>query len=56
MHGLQDSVRYTGQGSWRWTVSSNIVNEFRFGKTGGATAFSPDLDRGDVRGQRRTAA
>ncbi len=43
VHGLQDSVRYSGQGSWRWTVSSKVVNEFRFGKTGGATKFSPDL-------------
>jgi hypothetical protein len=43
VHGLQDSVRYSGQGSWRWMVSSKIVNEFRFGKTGGATKFSPDL-------------
>jgi hypothetical protein len=43
VHGLQDSVRYSGQGSWRWMVSSKIVNEFRFGKTGGATMFSPDL-------------
>lgn len=42
-HGLQDSTRYSGQGSWRWTLSSRIVNEFRFGKTGGATQFSPDL-------------
>ena len=43
VHGLQDSVRYSGQASWRSTVSSRIVNEFRFGKTGGATQFSPDL-------------
>ena len=43
IHGLQDSVRYSGQGSWRWTATNAIVNEFRFGKTGGATAFSPDL-------------
>ncbi len=43
VHGLQDSVRYSGQGSWRWTVSSKVVNEFHFGKTGGATEFSPDL-------------
>jgi hypothetical protein len=43
VHGLQDSVRYSGQGSWRWTVSNRMVNEFRFGKTGGATEFSPDL-------------
>ncbi len=43
VHGLQDSLRYSGQGTWRWTVSNKIVNEFRFGKTGGATLFSPDL-------------
>uniref|UniRef100_Q01YS8 TonB-dependent receptor, plug n=1 Tax=Solibacter usitatus (strain Ellin6076) TaxID=234267 RepID=Q01YS8_SOLUE len=43
VHGLQDSTRYTGQGAWRSTLSSRIVNEFRFGKTGGATQFSPDL-------------
>src|SRR6185369_9570192 len=43
VHGLQDSIRYSGQASWRWTLSSRIVNEFRFGKTGGATQFSPDL-------------
>jgi len=43
VHGLQDSVRYTGQGSWQWMVTNTMVNEFRFGKTGGATKFSPDL-------------
>jgi hypothetical protein len=43
VHGLQDSVRYSGQAGWRWTVSPRIVNEFHFGKTGGATQFSPDL-------------
>ena len=43
VHGLQDSVRYSGQAGWRWTVSNNKVNEFHFGKTGGATQFSPDL-------------
>jgi len=43
VHGLQDSLRYSGQGNWRWTISPRIVNEFRFGKTGGATMFSPDL-------------
>ena len=43
VHGLQDSLRYSGQGTWRWTVTNKIVNEFRYGKTGGATLFSPDL-------------
>ncbi len=45
VHGLQDSVRYSGQGSWRWAISNRMVNEFRFGKTGGATFFSPDLTK-----------
>ena len=45
VHGLQDSVRYTGQGSLRSTVSSNMVNEFRFGKTGGATQVLARPDR-----------
>jgi hypothetical protein len=43
IHGLQDSLRYSGQGTWRWTVTNHIVNEFRYGKTGGATLFYPDL-------------
>jgi carboxypeptidase family protein/TonB-dependent receptor-like protein len=45
-HGLQDSVRYTGQGSLRSTITTNLVNEFRFGATGGATLFSPDKNPG----------
>jgi hypothetical protein len=43
IHGLQDSVRYSGQGAWSSTISNSMVNEFRFGKTGGATEFYPDL-------------
>jgi hypothetical protein len=43
VRGKQDSVRYTGQGSWQWMMTNSMVNEFRFGKTGGATKFSPDL-------------
>jgi hypothetical protein len=43
VHGLQDSQRYSGQGQLRSTLTSNIVNEVRFGMTGGATKFSPDL-------------
>jgi hypothetical protein len=42
-HGLQDSARYSGQGQLRSNLSRNIVNEVRFGMTGGATKFSPDL-------------
>ncbi len=43
VHGLQDSQRYSGQGSLRSTLTNNLVNEVRFGATGGATKFSPDL-------------
>src|SRR5260221_2381272 len=43
VHGLQDSQRYSGQGGLRSTMSNNLVNEVRFGATGGATKFSPDL-------------
>jgi hypothetical protein len=42
-HGLQDSARYSGQGQVRSTLTRNLVNEARFGMTGGATKFSPDL-------------
>jgi hypothetical protein len=41
-HGLQDSLRYTWQGSVRSTLTRNLVNEVRIGGTGGATKFSPD--------------
>jgi len=41
--GLQDSDRYTWQGSLRSVLSKNMVNEFRIGGTGGATLFSPNL-------------
>ena len=43
VHGLQDSQRYSGQGSVRTTLTNNLINEARFGATGGATKFSPDL-------------
>jgi hypothetical protein len=43
VHGLQDSQRYSGQGEVRSTLTRNLVNEARFGMTGGATKFSPDL-------------
>ncbi|PYR58663.1 MAG: hypothetical protein DMF85_10060, partial [Acidobacteria bacterium] len=51
VHGLQDSVRYSGQGSVRSTLTPNIVNEFRYGATGGATFFSPDLSTSMYSGQ-----
>jgi len=44
VHGLQDSARYSGQGQLRSTLTPSLVNEVRFGMTGGATKFSPDLN------------
>jgi hypothetical protein len=41
--GLQDSDRYTYQVSARSILTKNLVNEFRFGGTGGATKFSPNI-------------
>jgi len=41
--GLQDSERYSWQLSMRSTLTSSMVNEIRFGRTGGATLFSPNL-------------
>ena len=43
VHGLQDSARYAEQGSVRSVLATNLVNEARFGATGGATKFSPDF-------------
>ncbi len=40
--GTQDSERYSTQLSMRSTLSQNLVNEVRFGMTGGATMFFPE--------------
>ena len=43
VHGKQDSERYSWQLSMRSTLTSTMVNEVRYGATGGATLFYPDL-------------
>lgn len=43
VRGLQDSKRYTWQVSFRSTLTSSMINEFRLGATGGATYFYPNL-------------
>ena len=40
--GSQVSERYTFQTSLRSTIGASMVNEFRYGMSGGATQFSPD--------------
>jgi hypothetical protein len=44
--GVQDSERYSTQLSMRSTLSTNLVNEVRFGMTGGATQFFPENNAG----------
>lgn len=44
--GAQHSDRYTLQTTLRSTVTSNLVNELRVGRTGGATLFSPEIGPG----------
>jgi hypothetical protein len=43
VRGLQDSERYTTQISLRSVLTGTMINEFRYGATGGATLFSPNL-------------
>ncbi|MFB3852737.1 MAG: carboxypeptidase regulatory-like domain-containing protein [Vicinamibacterales bacterium] len=50
-HGKQDSYRYSGQVSLRSILSRNLVNEARFGATGGATYFNPELNASMFAGQ-----
>jgi hypothetical protein len=48
--GSQQSTRWTTSESLRSTFTSNLVNEFRVGGTGGATLFSPELSADMWRG------
>ena len=41
--GNQHSDRYTVQANLRSTLTSNLVNEFKIGGSGGATMFSPEI-------------
>lgn len=45
LKGIQDSDRYTTSWSLRSTLSTNMVNEFRVGATGGATKFNPNVSK-----------
>lgn len=43
--GSQQSTRWTTSESLRSTFGDNLFNEFRFGGSGGATQFSPELEK-----------
>ena len=39
--GSQDSNRFSNTTAWRWTINNNLVNEARFGLTGGTLVVLP---------------
>jgi len=49
--GSQDSNRFSSSTAWRWNVSKNIVNEARFGLTGGNTLFFSQVNSGQFANQ-----
>ncbi len=42
-HGSQTSNRFSNTSAWRWNITPNIVNEARFGFTGGTSFFSAEI-------------
>lgn len=50
-HGAQTSIRFSNVTAWRWTISHNIVNEARFGLTGGSVLFFPEVNGGQFTDQ-----
>src|SRR5215203_3002875 len=49
--GSQDSNRFSNSTAWRWTLSQSVVNEARFGLTGGSTLFFPQVNAGQFENQ-----
>lgn len=49
--GSQDSNRFSNTTAWRWTITNNIVNEARFGLTGGTVLFFPQVNAGQFDNQ-----
>jgi Carboxypeptidase regulatory-like domain len=41
--GAQTSQRYSNVTAWRWTMTQNMVNEARFGLTGGTVLFFSEV-------------
>ena len=54
--GSQDSNRFSNSTAWRWTISQNIVNEARFGLTGGSSLFFPQVNAGQFENQGGVAS
>ena len=41
--GAQTSNRFSNTSAWRWNITPNIVNEARFGLTGGTSFFTAEI-------------
>ncbi|HYK19945.1 MAG TPA: hypothetical protein VEV42_04380, partial [Pyrinomonadaceae bacterium] len=50
-HGSQTSIRFSNVTAWRWTVSNNVVNEARYGITGGTVLFFGEVNAGQFANQ-----
>jgi len=42
-HGAQTSNRFSNSSAWRWNITPTIVNEARFGLTGGTSFFTAEI-------------
>ena len=42
-HGSQQSNRFSNTSAWRWNIKQNIINEARFGLTGGTSFFFSEV-------------
>jgi len=49
--GSQDSNRFSSSTGWRWTINNSVVNEARFGLTGGNTLFFAQVNAGQFANQ-----
>ena len=50
-HGSQTSIRFSNVTAWRWTISNNLVNEARYGITGGTVLFFGEVNAGQFGNQ-----
>ncbi|HJP94490.1 MAG TPA: TonB-dependent receptor [Pyrinomonadaceae bacterium] len=50
-HGSQTSIRFSNVTAWRWTISNNLVNEARYGITGGTVLFFGEVNAGQFENQ-----
>ena len=50
-HGSQTSIRFSNVTAWRWTISNNMVNEARYGITGGTVLFFGEVNAGQFENQ-----